>query len=84
MTHKQLADECEQFDTSLYRDASHANAAMTALLQDAAAELRRLAAENEALRKDAERWRTFLATRPPSTHEVINAAIDNAMQKETP
>jgi hypothetical protein len=56
MTPEQLADECEQFDTSLYRDATHANAAMTALLQDASAEIRRLANENEALRKDAERW----------------------------
>lgn len=29
--------------------------------------------------RDAERWRTFLATRPSSTHEVVNAAIDAAM-----
>lgn len=29
--------------------------------------------------RDAERWRTFLATRPSNTHEVVNAAIDAAM-----
>ena len=29
--------------------------------------------------RDAERWRTFLATRPSSTHEGIIAAIDAAM-----
>ena len=30
--------------------------------------------------RDAERWRTFLATRPSSTHEVIIAAIDAAKE----
>lgn len=29
--------------------------------------------------RDAGRWRTFLATRPSNTHEVVNAAIDAAM-----
>ena len=29
--------------------------------------------------RDAERWRTFLATRPSNTHEVVNDAIDAAM-----
>lgn len=29
--------------------------------------------------RDAERWRTFLATRPSNTHEGIIAAIDAAM-----
>lgn len=29
--------------------------------------------------RDAERWRTSLATRPSNTHEVVNAAIDAAM-----
>lgn len=53
---------------------------------EAAAELRRLSAELERqleeARKDAERWRTFLSTRPQSTHEVIIQAIDDAaMQK---
>lgn len=28
--------------------------------------------------RDAQRWRTFLATRPSNTHEVIIAAIDAA------
>ena len=31
--------------------------------------------------RDAERWRTFLATRPANTHAVINDAIDAAMAK---
>lgn len=44
-----------------------------------AAEISRLRAEVEALRKDAERWRTFLNTRPANTHEVICAAIDAAI-----
>ena len=69
MTPEQLADECEQFDTSLDRDAAHANAAMTALLQDASAELRRLAAENAALRKDAERYR-WLRNHNPTRYAI--------------
>lgn len=44
--------------------------------------IQRLEAENEALKKDAERWRTFLKTRPAATHDVINQAIDDAMTKE--
>jgi len=32
--------------------------------------------------RDAERWRTFLATRPANTHEVINQAIDDAATKK--
>ena len=35
-------------------------------------------AKRNALEKDAERWRTFLSTRPQSTHDVINQAIDDA------
>jgi len=42
------------------------------------AELAKLEAEVLALRKDAERWRTFLATRPANTHAVIIQAIDDA------
>jgi hypothetical protein len=41
-------------------------------------EIARLTAENAALRADAERWRLFLNTRPPNTHEVICADIDAA------
>lgn len=48
-------------------------------MSEAATELSRLRAEVEALRKDAERWRMFLSTRPANTHEVICAAIDAAM-----
>ena len=35
----------------------------------------------DALEADAERWRAFLSTRPPETHEVICAAIDAARGK---
>ena len=42
------------------------------------ADVRRLTAEVQALRDDAERWLTFLATRPQAHHETINAAIDAA------
>lgn len=34
--------------------------------------------------RDAERWRTFLATRPSNTHEVVNDAIDAAMLTASP
>ena len=34
--------------------------------------------------RDAERWRTFLATRPSNTHEGIIAAIDAAATTPTP
>jgi hypothetical protein len=34
--------------------------------------------EIDALRVDAERWRMFLSTRPPETHEAICSAIDDA------
>lgn len=37
--------------------------------------------ELEAVRKDAERWRTFLGTRPENTHEVILQAIDDAKER---
>lgn len=35
----------------------------------------------EEARKDAERWSTFLSTRPQSTHEVIIQAIDDAAMR---
>ena len=34
---------------------------------------------SQEVKSNAERWRTFLATRPSSTHEGIIAAIDAAM-----
>ena len=43
-----LADECANFDASIYRDVAHANAGMLAKLQDAADEIRRIVAEREA------------------------------------
>lgn len=54
-------------------------AAATEPLLQRIAELER---ELEAVRKDAERWRTFLNTRPASTHEIILQAIDDAAMKE--
>ena len=50
----------------------------TAATQQSAARIEALEAEVLALRKDAERWRTFLATRPANTHAVIIQAIDDA------
>jgi hypothetical protein len=41
----------------------------------------RLTAERDALLADAERWRMFLSTRPPETHEAICCAIDAARSK---
>jgi len=49
-----------------------------AKLTEADAEQYRLREELERARVDAERWRMFLATRPPNTHAVIKDAIDAA------
>jgi hypothetical protein len=49
-----------------------------AATQQSAARIAALEAEVLALRKDAERWRTFLATRPANTHAAIIQAIDDA------
>lgn len=42
-----------------------------------------LRTEIEKLVRDAERWRTFLGTRPANTHDVICEAIDAAMEKQS-
>ena len=53
-----------------------------AATQRSAARIAELEAEVQALRRDAGRWRTFLATRPANTHAVINQAIDDAATRK--
>lgn len=70
--------ELEQRNSDLHEDIQrfkkHA-------LNEKAARLE-LERQLEEERKDAERWRTFLSTRPQSTHEVIIQAIDDAAMRK--
>ena len=70
--------ELEQRNSDLHEDVQrfkeHA-------LNEKAARLE-LEHQLEEARKDAERWRTFLSTRPQSTHEVIIQAIDDAAMRK--
>lgn len=55
--------------------------AITAACSERDQRIAELERELEAVRKDAERWRTFLSTRPENTHEVILQAIDAAKER---
>lgn len=70
---QQLAHECESFDTSAYRDAANANAAMTALLQDSAEQI--LAQEQAiiAVRDALLKWYSNHGAKPG--YEFIDEAL---------
>jgi len=70
--------ELEQRNSDLYEDVKRFRAHA---LNEKEARMA-LERELEAVRKDAERWRTFLNTRPASTHEVICQAIDDAAKEK--
>jgi hypothetical protein len=70
----------EYSDTKLEFPAVPAGTTMHPLVEPHAAALAEQSAQ-EAHRVDAERWRMFLSTRPPETHEAICSAIDAARSK---
>ena len=56
MNNTELIAECREFDTSLYRDVAHANAGMTAKLQEAADALEAQALKIAELEKTGNEW----------------------------